>query len=289
VADLDQAPARAGTRRSTTALAALAAWWRPYRAVLTSRVRAQTSYRGSFALDLASSVLIGLVELAEIWVLYRSVDALGGLDLAAVLLVFGIADTAFSTADLFVGHVDTLPRYLRAGTLDVFYLRPQPLLAQLVTSEISLRRVTRIGVGLTALAVGLAVNDIAWSPLVVAFLVVVLLASTLTFAGLFVAAAGVQFFLVDASEMTNAVVYGGRYAATQPASVWGKPLVALFGFAVPIAFTAYLPVVALLGLPGAEWLPSWLGWLAPLAAVWTWAVALLAWRTGVRHYQGGGG
>ena len=286
MADLDQAPARAGTRRSTTALAA---WWRPYRAVLTSRVRAQTSYRGSFALDLASSVLIGLVELAEIWVLYRSVDALGGLDLAAVLLVFGIADTAFSTADLFVGHVDTLPRYLRAGTLDVFYLRPQPLLAQLVTSEISLRRVTRIGVGLTALAVGLAVNDIAWSPLVVAFLVVVLLASTLTFAGLFVAAAGVQFFLVDASEMTNAVVYGGRYAATQPASVWGKPLVALFGFAVPIAFTAYLPVVALLGLPGAEWLPSWLGWLAPLAAVWTWAVALLAWRTGVRHYQGGGG
>jgi len=267
----------------------LAARWRPYRAVLSSRVRAQTSYRGSFALDLASSVLIGLVELAEIWVLYRSVDALGGLDLAAVLLVFGIADTAFSTADLFVGHVDTLPRYLRAGTLDVFYLRPQPLLAQLVTSEISLRRVTRIGVGLTALAVGLAVNDIAWSPLVVAFLVVVLLASTLTFAGSFVAAAGVQFFLVDASEMTNAVVYGGRYAATQPASVWGKPLVALFGFAVPIAFTAYLPVVALLGLPGAEWLPSWLGWLAPLAAVWTWAVALLAWRTGVRHYQGGGG
>lgn len=272
-----------------TTTAGWAVRWRPYRAVLASRVRAQTSYRGSFALDLASSVLIGLVELAEIWVLYRSVDALGGLDLAAVLLVFGIADTAFSTADLFVGHVDTLPRYLRAGTLDVFYLRPQPLLAQLVTSEISLRRVTRIGVGLTALVVGLAVNDIAWSPLVVAFLVVVLLASTLTFAGLFVAAAGVQFFLVDASEMTNAVVYGGRYAATQPASVWGKPLVALFGFAVPIAFTAYLPVVALLGLPGAEWLPSWLGWLAPLAAVWTWAVALLAWRTGVRHYQGGGG
>ncbi len=277
------------TDRTATTATGRAPWWRPYRAVLASRVRAQTSYRGSFALDLGSSVLIGLVELAEILVLYRSVDALGGLDLAAVLLVFGVADTAFSTADMLVGHVDTLPRYLRAGTLDVFYLRPQPLLAQLVTSEISLRRVTRIGVGLTALAVGLAVNDIAWSPLVVAFLVVVLLTSTLTFAGLFVAAAGVQFFLVDASEMTNAVVYGGRYAATQPAPVWGKPLVALFGFAVPIAFTAYLPVVALLGLPGAEWLPSWLGWLAPLAAVWTWAVALLAWRTGVRHYQGGGG
>jgi ABC-2 type transport system permease protein len=261
----------------------------PYRAVLASRIRSQRSHRASFRTDLASSFLVGLVELAEVLVLYLQVERIGGLDLAAVALVFAIADISFSVADMVMGHCDTIPTYLRTGTLDVFYLRPQPLLAQLVTSEISLRRVTRIGVGLAALGVGLAVNDVAWTPLAVAFLVVVLITSTLTFAGVFVAAAGVQFFLVDASEMTNAVVYGGRYAATQPASVWAKPLVALFGFAVPIAFTAYLPVVALLGLPGTDWLPGWAGWLAPLAAVWTWAVALLAWRTGVRHYQGGGG
>ncbi len=257
--------------------------------MLASRVRAQTSYRSSFALDLGSSLLIGLVELAEVWVLYRSVDSIGGLDLAAVLLVFALADTSFSVADMLVGHVDTLPRHLRAGTLDVFYLRPQPLLAQLVTSEISLRRVTRIAVGLAVLVVALVVNDVAWTPATVAYLAVVLVTGTVTFTGVFVAAAGVQFFLVDAAEMTNAVVYGGRYAATQPASVWNKPLVALFGFAVPIAFTAYLPTLVLLDLPGPPGMPAWLGWLAPVAAVWTWAVALLAWRTGVRHYQGGGG
>ncbi|MEP6816712.1 MAG: ABC-2 family transporter protein, partial [Marmoricola sp.] len=63
----------------------------------------------------------------------------------------------------------------------------------------------------------------------------------------------------------------------------------VFGFVFPMAFTAYLPVLRLLGLPGPEWLPSWLGWLCPLAAVWAWAMALLCWRWGVRHYQGGGG
>nr|WP_245961699.1 ABC-2 family transporter protein [Quadrisphaera granulorum] len=270
----------------------MAAAWRPYRAVLASRVRSQASYRGGFVLDLASSLLVGLVELAEVWVLYRAISdpgGIGGLDLAAAVLVFGLADLSFSIADMLVGHVDTLPRYLRSGTLDVFYLRPQPLLAQLVTSEISVRRITRIAVGAVALGIGLVINDIAWTPLHVLFLALVVLTSTATFAGVFVAAAGVQFFLVDASEMTNAIVYGGRYAASQPASVWSKPLVALFGFAVPIAFTAYLPTVALLGLRGSAWLPGWVGWLAPLAAVWTWAVALLAWRTGIRHYQGGGG
>lgn len=261
----------------------------PYRAVLASRLRSQRSYRTSFAIDLASSLLVGLVELAEVGVLYLNVDRIGGLSLAQVLLVFGLSDLTFSLADMVVGHCDELPRYLRAGTLDVFYLRPQPLLLQLVTSDISLRRLARAAVGAAALGIGLAVNDVAWSPGAVLLLILAGLSGLATFAALFITAAGLQFFLVNGAEMTNAFVYGGRYAATQPASVWPRSLIMLFGFVFPMAFTGYLPVVTLLDLPGVAGLPAWLGWCAPLAAVWSWLVALACWRWGVRHYQGAGG
>ena len=262
---------------------------RPYRAVLASRMRSQRSYRANFAIDLSSSLLVGVVELAEVWVLYHNVDRLGGLDFAQILIVFGLADLAFSVADLAFGHCDNLPTYLRAGTLDVFYLRPQPLLLQLITSDISLRRLARAVVGFTALIAGLVAADVDWSPTAVLLIVVSLLSGVATFAAMFVWAAGAQFFLIDGAEATNAFVYGGRYAASQPASIWNRPLKAVFVFFFPMAFTAYLPTVTLLGLPGSEWLPGWLGWCAPLAAIWTWAMALLAWRLGVRHYQGGGG
>ena len=261
----------------------------PYRAVLGARMRAQRSYRTNFALDLVSSLMVGVVELAEVWVLFHAVDRLGGLDLHAVLLVFGLADLCFSLADCVVGHCDNLPTYLRAGTLEVFYLRPQPLLLQLVTSDISLRRLARAVVGAAALGVGLAVNDVPWSVSTVLLLVLAVVSGVATFAAMFVWAAGAQFFLIEGAEATNAFVYGGRYAASQPASVWDRPLKMVFGFFFPMAFTAYLPVVTLLGLPGSEWLPSWAGWCAPLAAVWAWALALTSWRIGVRHYQGGGG
>lgn len=261
----------------------------PYRAVLASRARSQRSYRTSFAVDLASSFLVGLVELAEIWVLFHNVVELGGLEFAQILLVFGLAEMTYSLADLSFGHCDTLPTYLRAGTLDVFYLRPQPLLLQLITSDVSLRRLARAAVGTIALVAGLVVNDIDWSATSVALLVVAAVSSYATFAGMFVWAGGLQFFLVDGAEMTNAFVYGGRYAATQPASVWSRPLMVVFGFLFPMAFTAFLPTLALLGIEGPDWLPAWLGWCGPLAALWTWATALLCWRWGVRHYQGGGG
>jgi ABC-2 type transport system permease protein len=264
-------------------------WLRPYRAVLASRARSQTAYRASFALDLGSSFLVAVVELAEVWILFHNVDELGGLRFAQILLVFGIADLCFSLADMVVGHCDTLPTYLRAGTLDVFYLRPQPLLLQLITSDISLRRIARAGVGATALVVALVINDIDWSLAAVGLLVLALVSGIATFAALFVCAGGLQFFLLDGREATNAFVYGGRYAATQPASVWGRPLVVVFGYFFPMAFTGFLPALALLGIEGTPWLPAWLGWCAPVAALWAWSMALMCWRWGVRHYQGGGG
>lgn len=262
---------------------------RPYRAVLASRMRSQRSYRLNFSIDLASSFIVGFVELAEVWLLFHNAPVIGGLTFRQVLLVFGIADFSWSIASLAFGHVDDLSLYLRRGTLDVFYLRPQPLLLQLVTSDISLRRLTRAAVGLGALGLGLHLNDVVWSPAHVALLVLTIGSAVVTYAGTYVWAAGVQFFVVSGAELTNSVVYGGRYAATQVAAVWTAPLKVLFGYVFPMAMTAYVPALLLLGEPGPRGLPTWLAWCTPVFAVWMWAFGLLMWRSGVRHYQGGGG
>ena len=53
--------------------------------------------------------------------------------------------------------------------------------------------------------------------------------------------------------------------------------------------TGYLPALVILDLPGVGVLAQPLAWGLPLAVVSVWGIALLLWRTGVRHYQGGGG
>jgi ABC-2 type transport system permease protein len=263
--------------------------WRPYREVIGSRVRSQRAHRASFRMDLFSTGVIGLVELTEVLVLYRTVDALGGLDLHQILLVFGLADFAFSLASVVVGHVDELPRFIRTGTLDVFFLRPQPVLLQVVTSELSLRRLSRAGVGLAAFCVGLVTADVPATPRTAVLLALALVSATAISAAQYVTAGGLQFFLVNGQEMTNSFVYGGRYAATQPAAVWSAPVRAVFGYVFPMAFCGYLPVLAVLGMPGPPGLPAWLAWCTPVAALWAWGAAMLCWRWGTRSYQGAGG
>jgi ABC-2 type transport system permease protein len=256
----------------------------PYLVLIGLRMRAQTVYRGSFAVEVLASLGATVSGFLELYVIFANVPALGGLDFAAAVLVFAIGHVAFSLADLVVGHLDALPTYLRAGTLDAFLLRPLPVLAQLITAEISLRRFGRTVTGTVIAVLALAHSGVAWTPAKGALLAVTVLAGALLFAGLFVGAAAVQFWLVEGTEFTSSFVYGGNYAAQFPTSVFGTPAKVLFTFVVPAAFVAYLPVLTLLDLPGS----SALGWCSPIAAAAVWAVALLGWRAGLRHYTGAG-
>ncbi|HEY9410000.1 MAG TPA: ABC-2 family transporter protein [Jiangellaceae bacterium] len=266
----------------------MAEWWRPYGVLIGSRLRSQTAYRRSFALDLVGAVGIGLVEFVEIYVVFTNVDVLGELDFAAALLVFALANISFSLADTLVGHVDNLPTYLREGTLDAFMLRPLPVLAQLVSSDVSLRRLGRTLLAVVILAIAVPMNDIAWSPSTVLLFAIVPVAGTAIFAALFVCAGAAQFWLVEGGEFTSAFTYGAGYASQYPASIFTVPMRVLFTFVVPASFVAYLPALVLLDLPAPGGLPSWIGWLSPVAAVAIWGVALAGWRAGLRHYTGAG-
>lgn len=263
-------------------------WAAPYRALVSSRLRSQFAYRRSFALDIVGSFGVGLIEFAEIYVIFSSISVLGGLDFAALALLFGLANLSFSIADLLVGHIDRIPTYLRTGTLDAFLLRPLPVLAQLVTSDIQLRRLGRSALALAVLVIALVVNPIDFTPATIALLLITPIAGTAIFCGLFVVAAGIQFWLIEGSEMANAFTYGSSYSATFPTSIFTLPMRVLFTFVVPAAFTAYLPTLLILDLPGPAWTPAWLGWLSPVAALAIWALGLLTWRAGLRHYTGAG-
>lgn len=257
--------------------------------MLAARLRAQTTYRGSFALEVLGNLAGTGMEFAEIYVIFHNVRALGGLDVRAALLVFTLSRVGFSIADGLAGSLDEIPRLVRTGMVEVLLLRPLSLLGQLVTADIALRRFGRAVVSLVVLAVVLTTTPIPWTPARVLLVVITPLTGAAVFVALFVTAGAVQFWLVDGAEVTNAFVYGGSYASSYPASVLPDPLRILFTFVIPTAFVSYLPTLVLLGRPGPAWLPAWLGWWVPLVGVLALGTALLAWRSGVRHYTGAGG
>ena len=253
-----------------------------------SRIRSQLAYRTSFVLDVVAQVIGQSIELIAILVVFTQVSSLGGFDRDEVVLMYGLAATAFGLADLAVGQVEELPEYIRTGELDVLLLRPLGTLAQLLSADVALKRLGRVAVGLAVLAYALAGAGISWTPARVLLAVTAPLVGAVILSAIWVAANTVSFWLVDSREVANSVTYGSNFATSYPITVYGPWLRRILCFAVPGAFVAYFPALALLGRADPLGFPDALRYASPLVAVVAVGVAALIWRTGVRRYQGTG-
>jgi ABC-2 type transport system permease protein len=256
--------------------------------LLGSRVRSQLAYPTSFALDALGQAIAQANELAVILIVFAQVDSLGGFSREEVLLIYGLAGISFGLADLAVGQLDELPRWIRTGELDVLLARPLGVLSQLVTSDLQLRRLGRAAVGVLVLAAVLAYGQVEATPVnVLLVLVTPLVGATIT-ASIWVMTCSISFWVVEGRELANAFTYGSQITTSYPITVFGPWLRRLFCYAVPSAFVAYFPALALLDRPDPLGLPHALRYAAPLVAVVAVLVAALVWRTAVRRYQGAG-
>lgn len=262
---------------------------RMVRTLYGSRIRSQAAYRTSFVSDLAGQVLIVAVEFLELWVILANVGTLGGMTLPQVAVVYGLGALAFGIADLLLGEIDGLSTYIRSGKLETLLIRPVPMLLQISSLDLSLRRLGRIVVGLGMYVVALGIAGFTPTPATVALAVIAPLAGAAIFGALLTMAGAMQFWLIDGREFANAFTYGGNYVATTPGAVFALPMRAFFTFVIPATLVAYAPTLVLLDLPGPALLPQWTGWMGIPAAILTWTLAALLWRAGIRRYTGAGG
>ncbi len=259
-----------------------------YLRILGSRARSQLAYPTSFALDALGQGIAQAIELVVILAVFAQVDSLGGFTRDEVLLIYALAGISFGLADLAVGQLDDLPRWIRTGELDVLLARPLGVLPQLLTSDLQLRRLGRVAVGVIVLALVLADGQVALTPLNVLLVLTTPLIGAMITSSVWVATCSVSFWVIEGREVANAFTYGSQLTTSYPITVFGPWLRRALCYAVPSAFVAYFPALALLDRPDPLGLPHALRYAAPLVAVAAVAVAALVWRTAVRHYQGTG-
>lgn len=261
---------------------------RAYGLIVAMWVRSTMAYRASFAMTTLGNLAATAFDFVTIVLMFTHVDALGGYTLPEIALLYGASATAFGLADLLLGSMERLGRRVRDGTLDTLLVRPVPVLAQVAADRFALRRIGRITQGLAVLGYALLTLDIAWTPLKVAMLPVMVISGAALFGAVFVAGAAFQFVAQDASQVQSAFTYGGATLLQYPPTIFAKDLVRGVTFVVPLAFVSWLPALYVLGRDYPLDLPRWVAFLTPVVAVGCGALAGLAWRVALRSYRSTG-
>lgn len=189
---------------------------RAYRMIAAMWIRSTMAYRASFAMTTFGNFAATSFDFVAILLMFSQVDELGGFTLPEIALLYGTSAVAFGLADLMIGSMDRLGRRVRDGTLDTLLVRPVPVLAQVAADKFALRRLGRVSQGLFVLGYALTTLDIAWTPVKVLMIPLMVCSGGLIFAAVFIGGAAFQFVAQDASEVQNAFTYGGATLLQYP-------------------------------------------------------------------------
>lgn len=264
------------------------AHWRLYRRLIGAQIRSEWQYRTSFVFFVSAQALVTALELAAIVIILDVVPDLGGWSPAQVALLYGLATVPFALTDVLISPVEDLSTYVRMGTFDRLLLRPMSALVQLCAMEFELRRAGKLIPNVAALVFGLVANDLAWTIGTVMRIALALTVGSLIYTALWITAAAVSFWLVSAKEATNALTYGGNFSNQYPLHLYPRWIRAVLGWAVPLAFVAYVPAIELVDAPNPLSVPGWFVAASPVVALASLVAAGMAWSAGIRHYQGTG-
>ena len=261
---------------------------RVWQHLVGAKIRSGWQYRGSFWLFLLSQTLVMFLDFGVILAIFTKVDSLSGWTAREVALLYGLSGVAFGTADTFVSAVENATTHIKAGTFDLFLLRPVSPLLHLTASEFELRRIGRVIQPAIVLVGAFVLLDVEWSAARVALVPLTVVAGTVIFSAVWIATSALAFWTVESQEMGNAFTYGGNVATQYPLDVLGDWLRHLFTFVFPLAFVAYLPASEILGKATPLDLPDWTVWASPAVAPLAALVAVAIWRTAIRHHQSTG-
>lgn len=261
---------------------------RAFRMISGMWIRSTLTYRTSFVMTAVGNFALTGLEFVGILLMFSQVDRLGGYSLTEIAFLYGTSGAAFGLADLCAGSLGRLGTRVRDGTLDAFLVRPAPVLAQVAADRFALRRLGRFAQGLAVLVWSLAALDVAWTPVKVLLVPLLLVSGAGIFVAVFLAGAAFQIVAQDAAEVQNAATFGGNAMLQYPPTVFGDNLLRGVTFVLPLAFVNWLPALYILGRPYPLALPQWFAFAPPLVAVAALAVAGLAWRAALRAYRSTG-
>ena len=261
-----------------------------YRRLLGAQLRSQLQYRTSFVFDLLATMLTTLTEFGALALVLERFGDVQGWTLGEVAFLYGLVELSFGTMDMIFAGFDParFGQEVRKGTFDRLLLRPVPVTWQVLGSDITLRRLGRIALGVGIFALALNLNPVAWSPAKLLYLPLVVLGMVLFFGGLFVIGSTATFWTVESFEAMNILTYGGSYLISYPMSIYQEWLRRIFTFIIPAVFLNYYPALYFLDKPDPFGLPSFAPFLAPAAGGAVFGAALLFWRFGLRHYHSTG-
>lgn len=246
-------------------------------------LKSQMQYRMSFFMTVLGQFLTAFASFFSLAFIFERIDAVDGFTYGQVFLCFAVVVSAFSVGELFGGGLAAFSRILGDGSFDRALVRPRPVLLQILVPNFDFTRLGLLVQAAVVLCWAVPASGVAWSVPKALALVLMIVCGAVVFFAMFLLKAACTFFTTESVQFLDIFTYGARQFGRYPFSVYGKQVLWVLTFVVPLALFQYYPLLYLVGRSSAAWLM-----LLPLAAALVLVPCLLLFRFGVKRYKSTG-
>lgn len=246
-------------------------------------LKSQMQYRMSFFMTVLGQFLTAFASFFSLAFIFERIDAVDGFTYGQVFLCFAVVFSAFSVGELFGGGLAAFSRILGDGSFDRALVRPRPVLLQILVPNFDFTRLGLLVQAAVVLCWAVPASGVAWTVPKALALVLMIVCGAVVFFAMFLLKAACTFFTTESVQFLDIFTYGARQFGRYPFSVYGKQVLWVLTFVVPLALFQYYPLLYLVGRSSAAWLM-----LLPLAAALVLVPCLLLFRFGVKRYKSTG-
>ncbi len=244
--------------------------------------RSAMTYRSSFFLSCLGHLLITANVFLSVVFLLDRFGSVGGYTLPQLSLCYAVILAGTSLAECFARGIDAFGRILSEARFDRIMLRPRPLLFQVLCQDMKPTMFARVLQAAVMLVWAIGSGAVVWTPVKAIVLALMILCGAGVFFGVYLVNACVTFFTLEHIETLNIFMDGPREYGKYPFGIYGKPVLIILTFLVPLALVQHWPLQYLFDRG-----PAWYGLLPIVSLVFLIPCGLL-WRLGVRHYRSTG-
>ena len=236
-------------------------------------------------LTVLQALLYCILDPLGMLLLFLRFGNIGVWSVERLLLLYAMAVASYGLALCFCQGFNRFSgAMIRTGNFDRLLLRPKSLFLQAAGSAFYISRFSRPAAGLAVMLWCLWRQSVSLSPVNVLVLLMALTGGFAVYAGVLVMSSGIAFFTVNALDWIAVFTNASCQTARIPYEYMPRALKYIFTFLMPMLVVSYYPASFICGWGGSIWMAL----LALPTGLMFFAVSILVWRFGIRHYQSTG-
>lgn len=259
--------------------------WALFVMVLKRRLQ----YRGDLLIQSLDEILRGGVALIMLQIYVSRTQEVGGWRSEELLFIFGFAMVPLALFHCLCGNLYRLSsHYLVEGNLDRVLLRPMSTFVQICSDRIGIEDLSGAILGIAVMTYAVhagAVDEMSIGSLLL--LVVLIISAFFIVVAVFMLFASMSFWFEDRVGMVPPV-YNLMEFGRWPVGIFHWMVKGLVTFLIPFSFTAFYPASIFLDSSNADPSLALFAFATPFVAMISMAIAMTAWRQGLRRYHSTG-